>query len=201
MTEAQDTRDLSLIFARHVASTNYKDIPEEAVLATKKNILDTLGITLGAGGTIPRYRGLVDLVTEGNGKQDSTIIGFGGKVPAWMAAFANGAMAHGLDYDDIHSKVVVHPGPNIIPTAFAVAERMGKVSGKDFITAVALGIDMESRMALAITWEWDWHLSAVFGPFACAATAGKLLGLGEDKLINSFGIALYQAAGTTEVNW
>lgn len=48
----------------------------------------------------PAVKALVDLVVENGGKPESTIFGFGGKAPAAMAALANGAMSHCLDFDD-----------------------------------------------------------------------------------------------------
>ena len=64
---------------------------------------------------------IIDLVKEGGGKEESTIIGFGGKVPSWMAAFANGAMSHPLDYDDVDELGKLHAGMSTVPVAFAIA--------------------------------------------------------------------------------
>lgn len=192
--------DAALTLSRHLANLHYQHIPPEALEATKKGILDALGVIAGASGTVPGCRELAELVLDAGGKPEATIIGFGGKVPAWMAAFANGGMAHGLDYDDIHASVVVHSSACVVPAAFATAQRVGKVSGKDFLVAVTAGIDIASRMGLAIDWKEDWHLSAVFGAFACAAASGKLLGLNESQLVSAFGIALCQAACTMQLN-
>src|SRR5215216_6327079 len=89
--------DLCHDFATHIASARYADIPGDAVDAAKKSVLDTLGVTLAASGVEPRVRPLVDLVLETGGRSESSVIGFGGCVPAAQAAFANGAMAHCLD--------------------------------------------------------------------------------------------------------
>ena len=62
-----------------------------AVEATKKSILDTLATILGASGTIPGCQEITELVKEAGGKEESSIMAFGGRVPAWMAAFANGS--------------------------------------------------------------------------------------------------------------
>ena len=178
----------------------YEDIPREAIEATKKAILDALGVIAGASGTVPGCKELAELVSEAGGKAESSIIGFGGKVPAWMAALANGGMGHGLEYDDIHTLVVVHPSACVVPAAFAAAQRVGGVSGRDFLTAVTAGIDITSRLGLAIDWKEDWHLSCVFGAFGCAAAAGKIMGLSREQLINAFGIALCQAGCTMQLN-
>ena len=121
------SRDLSHDFADHVASARFENIPADAIAAAKKSILDTLGVTLAASGVEPRVRGIVDLVLETGGRSESTVIGFGGSVPAAQAAFANGAMAHCLDFDD-RTPWGAHSSSSAVPAAFALAERKGGVS-------------------------------------------------------------------------
>lgn len=127
-------------------------------------------------------------------------------MPAMMAAFANGAMNHVLNYDDIVTEAFVHPTSPTLAAALAVAERIGKVTGKEFITAVTLGIDLIIRMALAVVqsaegFKYDWHPTPLFGTFSSTAVAGKLLGLNEDKLADALGIAFLQAAGSLQMDW
>jgi len=194
--------DVSCVIARHLVAVDYEDLPSEVVTVTKRSILDILGAILGASGTIPGCRKLAELVKEAGGKEESTIIGFGGKVPAWMAAFVNGAMAHCLDYDDTHDLAMMHTSAPTVPPGFAVAERLGNISGKEFITAVALGEDLACRMALAvISPTVVWHPIALLGVFASTATCAKLLGLDEERIVDAFGIALCQAAGTMELGY
>jgi len=195
-----ENQELAFTLSAMLAAGRYEDLPEEAVQATKKAILDALGVIAGASGTVPGCRELAELVLDAGGKPESTIIGFGGKVPAWMAAFANGGMGHGLDYDDIHALVVVHPSACVVPAAFAAAERIGGVRGTDFLAAVAYGIDLTCRLGLAVDWKEDWHLSPVFGAFGCAAAAGMLMKLDASRMVDALGIALCQAACTMELN-
>lgn len=197
--ETGEEEELASLLARHVASLEYDNLPKEVVEITKNSILDTLGVISAATGLGSGCRELAELIMEAGGQREGTIIGFGGRVPSWMAAFVNGSMANALDYDDLHGKVAVHPSACIIPAAFATAESVGIVDGRKFITAVALGIDMVCRMGFAIEWEFDWILSSVFGAFGSAATSGKLLEFGEDKLVDAFGVALCQAGCTMEL--
>ncbi|MFC1990900.1 MmgE/PrpD family protein, partial [Chloroflexota bacterium] len=88
-----------------------------------------------------------------------------------------------------------------VPSAFAIAERLGKVNGKDFITAVALGNDLISRLGLSYSrrpegYKPTWLWTSMFGVFSAAATCCKLLQMDEEKTINALGIALEQAGGT-----
>ena len=195
--------DASVTFAQYGASLKYEDIPAEVREVTKRAILDTLGIAIGGSTTRAGLKELVELIKDGGGKEESTILAFGGKVPAWMAAFANGALAKALDYDETHDDAIVHPSITSVPAALAVAERMGKVNGKELITAVALGNEITCRMALSITkrpkgWKADWSLSSVHGVFGATTACGKLLGLNANKMQDALGLALYQASETTQ---
>ncbi len=136
---------------------------------------------------------------EGGGREESTILGFGGKVPAWMAAFANGAMVHCLDYDDIHHHARGHLSSQTVPAGFAVAERIGNVKGRDFITAIALGNDIMARLCSSVPLKYMWHRTPLFGVFGSATASGKLLGLNSEQIVDALGLAFCQAAGTMEL--
>ena len=131
-------RDMVHALAEFAAGVEYRRLPDDAVEGAKKSILDTLGVILAASGLEPAMTPIIDLVRETGGRAESSVFGFGDRVPAIMAAFANGAMAHCLDFDD-QTPWGQHAASSIIPAVFAVAERRGGVSGKDLIAAVAVG--------------------------------------------------------------
>ncbi len=191
----------TLALAENLVSLTYADIPGDAVEVTKKSILDTLGVILAGSTNEKACKEVVELVKEGGGKEESTIIAFGGKVPSWMAAFANGSMSHVLDYDDTHDAATVHPTAHTLPAAFAIAERVGRVNGREFITAVALGNDVVCRLGFAVTktfLEYEWLRPALFGSFGATAASGKLLRLNKEQIASAFGITLHQASGSRE---
>lgn len=191
-------RDAAAVFADHVVAAQYQDIPPEAIEASKRDILDTLGCIL-AGTSAPGVKDVVELVRGWGGKGESTILGFGGRVPSVSAALANGTAGHARDFDDNHDLAQTHCGVCVVPAALAVAELKGGVSGKDFVLAVTMGLDLAGRMPLALGQWGGWHPTPVFGCFSAAATAGKLLGLGRGQMVNALGIAYSQAAGTIQV--
>ena len=193
-----DTADLSQIIADHVVDTQFERLSAAAVDGAKKSIIDTLGVTLAASGKEPAVRALVEFVLESGGRGESSVIAFGGRVPAVMAAFANGAMAHCLDYDD-QTPWGQHSASSIIPAVFAVAERVGGVSGQQMITAVAVGQDMFNRMRRSIDWRKNWMFTTVMGVFCATAASSYILGLTREKVANALGIALMQSCGSAEV--
>ena len=189
--------DTSYTLAQNIVKVKYEDLPPDVVDVTKKSILDTIGVTLAAS-TLgePSVKQIIELVTDAGGRPESTIFGFGGKVPASMAAFANGSMTHQLDYDDTYEAGRSHPGAAVLPAACAIAERIGSISGKEFITAVALGCDVNCRLSLPLkrsAFEYNWMHPTMFGKFGAVTTAGKLLGLDETQMVNAFGLVLHQA--------
>jgi len=195
---AADRRDLSLHMADFFAAARYEDLPESAVEGAKKSILDTFGVCLAGSGREPAVQALVDFVRESGGKAESSVLGFGGKVPAVMAALANGAMAHSLDFDD-QTPWGQHSALTLLPAVFAVAERRGGVSGREMITAVAAGQDMFNRLRRHVDWQKDWNFSTVMGVFCAAAAACRLLGLDAHRIAQAIGIASMQCCGTMEV--
>lgn len=191
-------RDLVHLFADHVAGVRYEKLPAEARLAAKMSILDTLGVILAASGMEPAVRGVIEIVKESGGSPDCTILGFGGKAPAMMAALANGALAHCLDYDD-QTPWGQHTASSIVPAAFAVAERRGGVSGRDLIAAVAAGQDIFGRLRCNVEWKKDWNLSTVLAVFAATASAGRVMELSASRLGHALGIATMQSSGIMEM--
>ena len=191
------TTDLSSDFAAFAVDTLYDDIPDEARDTAKKSLLDTLGVIIAASGLEPAVAPVAELAVESGGREESTILGFGGRVPALMASFVNGAMAHCLDFDD-HAPEGHHPSSSIVPATLAIAERIGGVPGKELIAAIAIGQDMFLRLRRNVGWKQDWHLTTVVGVFSATAACGRVLGLSREQMVNALGIAGTQSSGTLE---
>ncbi|HYF17667.1 MAG TPA: MmgE/PrpD family protein [Ramlibacter sp.] len=194
--------DLCRDIAAHTADTTFEKLPLQAVEGAKKTLLDTVGVTLAAGGMEPAVRGAIDFANESGGRGESSVLGFGGRVPAVMAAFANGAMAHCLDYDD-QTPWGQHAASSLVPAALAVAERVagerGGVSGRDLITALAIGQDLFNRFRRTIDWRKDWNFSTTMGVYGATAACGFLLRLSREQIAHSLGIASMQSCGTAAV--
>ena len=194
----------SAILAEYVANTVYEDLPERAVEMTKMSLLDALGVTLAAGGLCEECRAFVEIAMESGGKKESTILGFGEQVPAHMAAFANGAMAHALDFEDAHDLALVHPNAATVPAALAMAESIGNVNGKDFIASLAVGCDIVCRLGLAFNenpGEYGWYIPPILGSFGAASAAGKLLNLDKKGILDALSLTLCQSTCSAELRY
>lgn len=194
--------DVTRILLENIINTNYENLPLEVVEKTKRQILDILGVMFPPSTLEKGCQVFYEIAKEGNGSPESTLIGFGGKAPCWMAAFVNGSLCHPMDYDDILDEFPNHPSSHTFPSALAIAEKLGNVSGKEFISAMALGIDLNVRLSSApkgsILEDYPWFPVGVFGVFSSTAAAGKLLGFNIEKMESAFGIALNRVSGVTE---
>ena len=153
---------------------------------------------IGASGLAGEAKNVADYVTDLGGKPEATILGFGQRAPALWAAFMNGSMGHMLDYEDT-AVGPVHPGTTTIPVAFAIAEQLGGVSGKELLTAIAAGYDIAVRIGSSAMLTEDWFGTQLIGFISGAATAGRLLKLDADRMENALGIAYNQVSGTREM--
>lgn len=189
--------DASVVYAQIVTTLRYEDIPPEAVEATKMDILDTLSTTL-AGSSAEGTQELIDQVRYWGGREECSILVHGGKVPSPEAALVNSQMAHARDYDDIYHIARIHVGAVNVPTGLAISEKVGEVSGKELITAIIMGIDIELRLAQAAKLWTQFHPTSTYGYFGACATAGRLLRLNKEQMIHAFGIAYSQASGNKQ---
>jgi len=184
---------------RHLVETDYKALSTETVEACKKQTLDMLGVMI-AGSTCSisnEMNGLVNMIKDWGGKKESTILAFGGQVPAPNAALVNGTFCVRRDFDDTNLMYGGgHASRAIIPTAFAMAERQKNVTGKEFITAIALGHDLECRIAASAGRGMSqWYMIQNF--FGSAATAGKILKVDEKKMGYTLCFAFHQMCGAS----
>ena len=190
-------KDVIFDLARSVVQTKLEDIPKEAIYIAKMFVIDTLGVAL-AGSTATGCAEVVKMIKEQGGRPDSSILIYGGKAPAQEAAFANSMMIHGRDFDDTHEGPVgAHCNVSVLPAALALAEKNG-ASGKEFLAAVILGIDLMSRLGNGAPLFHGWHFTTTLGAFGAAAAAGKILKLSEDQMVNAIGIVFSQAAGNRQ---
>jgi 2-methylcitrate dehydratase PrpD len=202
MTDARPTDarpDATQLFVANFRNVRFADLPPEVVSITKDQVLDFFGVALGGSGEVGVGE-MRDLVLEWGGAPQGTILRFGDRLPAPNAAQVNATMAHSLDFDDVHEDAIMHPGVVAIPTALAMSEYVGGVSGKEFIASIAVGTDFICRLGLATRpgesiHQYGWHLTTLFGYMTAAGLAARLLGLDETGITNAIGIGYHQSSG------
>jgi 2-methylcitrate dehydratase PrpD len=198
---ASVTPDLAVDLARFASSIDAKRLDRAVVEAVKANILDTLSCAL-AGSSAKAIDEVAALVDEWGGAAQADLFVLGGKYPAHHAAWVNGGMCHARDYDDTHDGAILHAGVSTVPAAIAAAQLRGKVSGHDLISAVAAGLEVTSRLGVAIQVdivESGFIYTSLLGYFGATAAAGRALGLDETQMLNAFGIVYSSVAGNHQV--
>jgi 2-methylcitrate dehydratase PrpD len=186
------TKDPAWALADHIIGTGFGDLPPSTRAATCADILDTFGCLLGGSGA-PGIAELVRIMDGWGGASQSQVMLWRRRMPAPQAAMLNASMAHALDFDDtLDHGGSIHPGASVLAASLATAGLRGGVSGESLLLAVALGLDVSCRVALASTVDRGWHRTAAMGVFGAAAASGKLLGLTVEQMVNALGIAFSQ---------
>ena len=182
--------------ARFVAETDYSSISERALANTKMHILDTLGVALAAVST-PVATIAFDYCTRTGGASEASVWGTHLKLSVPMAAFANGLLAHALDYDDWDAYIHVgHPTSMLTAAALSLGEFAG-ASGKDLLKAYVLAIEIIAKIAANAPNVQDrgFHSTPVFGSIGAAVAAASLLKLEPERIKAALGIAASGAGG------
>ncbi|MBW1995480.1 MAG: MmgE/PrpD family protein, partial [Deltaproteobacteria bacterium] len=82
-----------------------------------------------------------------------------------------------------------------VPALFALAEKY-RLSGRQFLTAYVLGLEVFYRIALASEGQMrGWHRTSIYGALAATAAGAKLLNLPSEKILTAIGIATSLTAG------
>lgn len=193
---AFETQSLSAALATFVANSELVTIPDAVINRSKDLILDTLGVA---------YAALSDPFSAVILKTGRSL-GRGGRCTAVGspecllprdAALVNGALMHGLDFDDTHIKAMIHSSVVCLPTALAIAEDR-ELSGRDLLTAFIVASEAAIRLGLSTVGLFPsvgFHATGIIGHFASALAAGRLMRLSKSELIAAQGVAGSTAAG------
>lgn len=195
---------ISRALARFITETKYEDIPAEVIEVQKQSVLDAVGITMGANTLGDGCKEMVDICTElaAGGKEEATVIGFSEKLPMIAAAMANGSMAHSLDFGDTQMEGGVHSNASSFPAALALAEKLGNISGKEFLTALVVGSETAVRVALAVNVElvkFGFYPPTIYSSYGATAAACRILGLSEEQTENALAFNLCQTTCSAEI--
>ena len=194
--------DAIQVLADHVVRTRFEDIPASALAVTRNQLLDTVAVAI-AGRNEDGARELRELGREIGGRAESRVWGSALRLPAHDAARVNAVMTHALAFDDTFGRGFLHPAAITFPAAFAVADMVGGVDGREFLAACSLAIDVACRLAQSSQPGVDgfaigWHNTSLVGYISSAMLAARLMKLDRQRMIDAAGIAYHQAAGNAQ---
>ena len=174
-----------------------EDLPGGVIENARWRLIDMVGVII-AGSRLESAGPVSRVAGRMGGREESTTLVFGQRLPAPLAGCVNGAVGHGPDYDDTHSRASVHISNVVVPAALAMGEAQ-RSSGRELIAAMVAGAEVGLRVGTAAPahefHRRGLHATAVCGPFGAAATAALLLGLTEEQSANAIGMAASQASG------
>lgn len=180
--------------ADFVSGTAYEDLSPRAAEECRRILTDSLGCALAGTDSDKGRWGMAYGNMFYGGEAQATVIGHGRRLSAPGAVFVNAELINGLDYDASGK----HLPPFVIPPALAAAE-MGRRSGKELVAAVALALEIGTRIGKAMGSYRDvkdgkvvglppvtGHSCSVFGG---AAGVAKLEGFSSEMTAQAMGMA------------
>ena len=180
----------------------FEDIPPNVIERSKQLFLDFLGVTAGGyslSESISSVQKGVDVLL-GHCIGKCTVLGETRTYPFQYAALLNSAMAHSIDFDDIHSEAHIHPAAPLFGALMAIAEHTNSDT-RQFLTAVIVGYDIICKLGKAhgnLLHQRKLHPTSTTGIFGVTMAAGSLLGLNKDEISNAVAINLSQTAGSQQ---
>ncbi|MEB3799450.1 MAG: MmgE/PrpD family protein [Desulfurococcales archaeon] len=181
--------NLAQRIAKWAYELSYNKIPSDVVEETKKRVLDSFAVALGAFYEKPPSIARAYALYTTSPKYPTTVWGTLMKSAPDHATFANGCGVRYFDFNDTYlSKEALHPSDNI-PAILAAAEMVG-ADGKKVIEGIVASYEVAGRLADAYSIRskgWD-HVTYI--AVSSAVGAGKVLGLNEEQLTNAINIAL-----------
>jgi 2-methylcitrate dehydratase PrpD len=91
----------------------------------------------------------------------------------------------------------------IFPSLLALSEWGGGKSGKDFLTAYIIGLQVGGTIGSCASLDHymaGWHATSTLGHIASAAACSRLLGLSEKQTTYALGIGATQSSGLKRVS-
>ena len=182
--------------AQFITNTDYENLTIEAKEQAKYCFMDWIGVSM-IGASEEASQIVSHFIKEQDYKKEATIINQNIKTSTFFAALANGISSHVLDLDDIYPWGPGHPSATVIPTALAMAEKLGS-SGVEMLKAIIIGFQVQFAIGEAIMpqhYKEGWHNTSTLGRFGSTSAAASLLKMSTKKTMNALGIAATSTGG------
>jgi 2-methylcitrate dehydratase PrpD len=185
-------------FVQLVCATAYEDLPPSVTDTIKHQLLTVIGTTI-AGSTQTGCQTLIDYYRARGGKEESSILIHGGRVPAEAAALVNAVMARALDFDDALTPGI-HIGASTVMAGLAAAELRGGIQGREFLAALLVGAEVGARLNLTEAAYNGLDPTGICTVFASTATVSRVLQLTPEETWNALALAFNRAGGSFQSN-
>lgn len=185
--------------ARFALSTNYENIPDEAIVVAKQCILDSLGTMLG-GSRERATQITMRYASDSGGKPEAGAIGGRFQTSLTNAVLVNATSSHALELEQSG----MDSGPEgfiVVPVALNAAEAYER-SGKDLLEAIVIGWELMARITLGChgAMKRGFIGPSCTGPLAYAAMLSKLMKLNLEQTIMAIALTADQSGGLVQNN-
>src|SRR5919106_6963428 len=191
-------KTLAQIMADFAFSLTYDSIPAEVIAAARRHLADSVACALGAYDSAAAQAVRRYAIAKG-GRAEATILGTSRKVPAGLAALANGTMVRYLDANDVF--VLSRGGPSGhfsdgTPGLLALAEQY-RCSGEELLTCLVASYELQGALAQSFNF-WDCGLHAETNvAWLIPIVAARLTGATPVEAVHAAGLSV---ATSTVVN-
>ncbi len=182
--------------ARFIANASLQAMPEAVLGKAKKCVADTFGVMV-AGAYSEVAPPVLRYLDNSGAQGTATVVGTARRTSAEMAALANATFGHALDFDDVLSMMVAHPSSVIVGSLLGAASGK-KISGRQFLEAYIVGVEVGAKIGLGITvghYGRGFHSQGTLCTFSALAGIAKLRELDAATTQTAFGIASSMASG------
>lgn len=181
--------------AEQISNTKYENLPDEVILAVKKSLIDTIGVSI-LGKDDECVLILKKLYKNQRTKLGATVWGEDYKLPIETTVLINGTAAHALDFDDTGASTQGHPSAPLFPSLLALCEK-NDFNGEKLIEAYVAGVEVFNKLSQSVKMLHlnGWHPTPVLGTIANAAACSKLLDLDNEQIRYAVGMSSSLSSG------
>lgn len=200
------TRDLAAEFVDFTHDLDYDAISPHAIERVKQAVLDSIGSALAARDA-DGIAATLAVMDESGSAGNVAILGSRRTTSLQAATIVNTTMTRALELDDVHEQALMHPSVAAIPSGLALADWLGGVDGRTFLTAVAGGMEVACRLGLTATYHSmgplqkprNFSFTYQCATFGAALAAARLLQLSKQQTLDALGNAYSQVSGVQQV--
>ena len=193
-----ETADL---FSDHIYKSNFENLDNQTINKIKVFLLDTLGVGI-AGSTGANLSELKKVANSWSRGSECTTLGTWEKYSRDATTLINAYQIHCLEFDCIHEGAVVHPMAAILSSLLAHCETLNNegryINGKEFLLALALGVDIASFLGISAKGELKFFRPATASGFGAIAALSKIQKFSVEEIRNALGIIDSQTCGNMQ---
>jgi 2-methylcitrate dehydratase PrpD len=178
-----------------------EDLGPDGVRTIKLAILDLLGCCVAGADALGSRLVATWAHAASGARGDAVIIGTELRATPALAALANGASGHALDYDDVSVRMI-HPSVTIVPALLAAGAARG-ATGRSLLDGYLAGFEVEARLCKALNpdhYARGWHTTGSIGTLGAALASCRALDLDEAPSRHALGVAA-SSAGSIRKNF